>query len=364
HGRVGVKLDAAAFRQACREYALAQVELQKADFKRLGVLGDWDDPYLSLDPTYEANEMRALAKVIDNGHLVRGAKPVYWCFDCGSALAEAEIEYQDKVSPAVDVAYPARDAAQVARAFGAVLPDGVEVAVPIWTTTPWTLPASLAVSLGPEIEYALVEGPAHAGNARWLVVAASLASKALARYGVEGQAVVHGHATGSALEGLLFAHPFYAERDIPVILGGHVTDDDGPGAVHTAPGHGQEDFAAAREYGIVERYTAAQMNPVDGRGVYLPSTPEADGTVLAGTHIWKANDAIVEVLRARGALLASSKLEHSYPHCWRHRTPVAFRATPQWFISMDQAGLRRDALSAIEGVEWFPGWGEARIAGM
>ncbi|MBJ6983938.1 isoleucine--tRNA ligase [Luteimonas sp. MC1750] len=364
HGRVGAKLDAAAFRQACREYALSQIALQKQDFKRLGVLGDWDDPYLSLDPKFEADEMRALAKVIDNGHLLRGAKPVYWCFDCGSALAEAEIEYQDKVSPAVDVAYVARDAAALARAFGAVLPDGVEVVVPIWTTTPWTLPASLAVSLGPDIEYSLVEGPAHGDTPRWLVLAASLAERALARYGVEGEAVVHGHAKGEALEHMLLAHPFYAARDIPLILGGHVTDDDGTGAVHTAPGHGQEDFTAAQQYGLVERYTAGQMNPLDGRGVYLPSTPAANGVELAGTHIWKANDALVEVLRASGALLAYAKLEHSYPHCWRHRTPVAFRATPQWFISMDQAGLRRDALAAIQGVEWFPGWGEARIAGM
>ncbi|WP_246120984.1 isoleucine--tRNA ligase [Luteimonas granuli] len=363
HGRVGAKLDAAAFRQACREYALSQVDLQRKDFKRLGVLGDWEDPYLSLDPGFEADEMRALAKVIDNGHLVRGAKPVYWCFDCGSALAEAEIEYQDKVSPAVDVAYPARDPAALARAFGVVLPGGVELAVPIWTTTPWTLPASLAVSLGPEIGYALVEGPAHAGRARWLVVASSLASKVLARYGVD-EVRVHGHAAGIALEGQLLAHPFYGERDIPLITGGHVTDDDGTGAVHTAPGHGQEDFAAAQQYGILERYTAAQMNPVDARGVYLPSTPAADGTGLAGIHIWKANDAIVDALRASGALLALAKIEHSYPHCWRHRTPVAFRATPQWFISMDKAGLRRDALAAIEGVEWFPAWGEARIAGM
>src|SRR5690606_20296827 len=364
HGRVGARLDAAAFRQACREYALTQVELQKQDFKRLGVLGDWDAPYLSLDPRFEADEMRALAKVIDNGHLVRGAKPVYWCFDCGSALAEAEIEYQDKVSPAVDVAYPARDGAAVARAFGAVLPEGVEVAVPIWTTTPWTLPASLAVSMGPEIEYALVEGPAHGGARRWLVLATALAGRVLARYGVEGAPVVHGHARGAALEGLLFAHPFYDGRDIPVILGGHVTDDDGTGAVHTAPGHGQEDFAAAQQYGLVERYGAAQINPVDGRGVYLPSTPGAGGVALAGTHIWKANDAIIGVLRASGALLAQATLEHSYPHCWRHKTPVAFRATPQWFISMEQAGLRRDALAAIEGVEWFPGWGQARIAAM
>ncbi|MBJ6982835.1 isoleucine--tRNA ligase [Luteimonas sp. MC1572] len=368
HGKVGVKLDATAFRQACRDYALSQIELQMRDFKRLGVLGDWDNPYLTLDPKFEADEMRALAKVVDNGHLVRGVKPVYWCFDCGSALAEAEIEYQDKQSTAVDVAYPARDAQALARAFGTEVPEGVEIAVPIWTTTPWTLPASLAVALGAGLDYTLVEGPlvegpAHGGRRRWLVLASGLEAKALARYGVD-EVTVHGHAPGSALEGQLLAHPFYPERDIPLILGEHVTAEDGTGAVHTAPGHGQEDFVAARHYGLVEKYTAAQLNPVDGRGVYLPSTPAADGVALAGTHIWKANDAIVEVLRANGALLAHASLQHSYPHCWRHRTPVVFRATPQWFISMDQAGLRRDALAAIQGVEWFPGWGEARIAGM
>ncbi|WP_221441828.1 isoleucine--tRNA ligase [Luteimonas sp. MC1825] len=363
HGKVGAKLDATAFRQACRDYALSQVELQMRDFKRLGVLGDWDNPYLTLDPKFEADEMRALARVVDNGHLLRGVKPVYWCFDCGSALAEAEIEYQDKQSPAVDVAYPARDAQALARAFGTEVPEGVEIAVPIWTTTPWTLPASLAVALGAGLDYTLVEGPAHGGRRRWLVLATGLEAKALARYGVD-EVVVHGHAPGSALEGLLLAHPFYAGRDIPLILGEHVTADDGTGAVHTAPGHGQEDFVAARHYGLVEKYTAAQLNPVDGRGVYLPSTPAADGVALAGTHIWKANDAIIEVLRANGALLAHAGLQHSYPHCWRHRTPVVFRATPQWFISMDQAELRRDALAAIQRVEWFPAWGEARIAGM
>ncbi|WP_220486567.1 isoleucine--tRNA ligase [Luteimonas sp. MC1782] len=368
HGKVGVKLDATAFRQACRDYALSQIELQMRDFKRLGVLGDWDNPYLTLDPKFEADEMRALARVVDNGHLLRGVKPVYWCFDCGSALAEAEIEYQDKQSPAVDVAYRARDAQALARAFGTEVPGDVEIAVPIWTTTPWTLPASLAVAVGAALDYTLVEGPlvegpAHGGQRRWLVLASGLEAKALARYGVD-EVAVHGHAPGSALEGQLLAHPFYAERDIPLILGEHVTAEDGTGAVHTAPGHGQEDFVAARQYGLVEKYTAAQLNPVDGRGVYLPSTPAADGVALAGTHIWKANDAIVEVLRSNCALLAHAGLQHSYPHCWRHRTPVVFRATPQWFISMDQAGLRRNALAAIQGVEWFPAWGEARIAGM
>ncbi|QDH70582.1 isoleucine--tRNA ligase [Marilutibacter alkalisoli] len=363
YGKVGVKLDATEFRQKCREYAEAQIDIQRRDFKRLGVIGDWDNPYKSLDFRFEANEMRALARIIDNGHLTRGVKPVHWCFDCGSALAEAEIEYQDKVSPAIDVAYAARDAKTVAKAFGVELPDGVEVAVPIWTTTPWTLPASLAVSMGPQLEYALVEGPAHNGGRRWLVLADALAGKALQRYGVD-EPVVHGRVAGAALEGMLFAHPFYDNRDIPVILGDHVSAEEGTGAVHTAPGHGQEDYAASKQYGLIEKYSAAEINPVDGRGVYLPSTPPADGHALAGQHIWKANDVIVDALRENGSLLAFAKMEHSYPHCWRHKTPIAFRATPQWFISMEQANLRADALAAIKTVGWFPKWGEARIAGM
>ena len=363
YGKVGVKLDAVEFRQKCREYAQSQIELQRKDFKRLGVIGDWDHPYQTLDFRFEANEIRALARVVDNGHLTRGVKPVHWCFDCGSALAEAEIEYQDKVSPAVDVAYAARDAQALGAAFGVQVPADVEVAVPIWTTTPWTLPASLAVSLGPELDYVLVEGPAHEGRRRWLVLADALADRALQRYGVAGVSV-HGRAQGAALENLLLAHPFYRERDLPLILGAHVSAEDGTGAVHTAPGHGQDDYVVGKAYGLLDRYSAAQLNPVDGRGVYLPSTPAADGVELAGQHIWKANDAIVEVLRASGALLAFSRLEHSYPHCWRHKTPIAFRATPQWFISMEQANLRADALAAIDTVKWYPEWGKARIAGM
>ncbi len=370
-GKVGVKLDAVEFRQKCREYANAQIDIQRRDFKRLGVLGDWDNPYRTLDFRFEADEMRALTKVIDNGHLTRGVKPVHWCFDCGSALAEAEIEYADKVSQAVDVAYIARDSAAFAHAFGATLPADVDVALPIWTTTPWTLPASLAVSLGADLEYALVEGPVSLdGRRRWLVLADALVERALSRYGVEGDVVVHGRVAGSALENLVLAHPFasegnaYAERDIPVILGEHVSAEDGTGAVHTAPGHGQEDYVVGKAYGLLDRYTAAQINPVDGRGVYLPSTPPIGDTVLAGLHIWKANDVIVDALRAHGSLLAFAKLEHSYPHCWRHKTPIAFRATPQWFISMAQANLRSDALAAIKDVTWYPEWGQARIAGM
>ncbi len=190
-----------------------------------------------------------------------------------------------------------------------------------------------------------------------------MAAKALARYGV-GEVVVHGHAKGAALEHMLLNHPFYAEREIPLLLGDHVSAEDGTGAVHTAPGHGQEDYQVSKQYGLLERYGAAQINPVDGRGVYLPSTPPLRDTVLAGLHIWKANDVIIEALRETGVLLAASKMEHSYPHCWRHKTPIAFRATPQWFISMEQANLRADALKAIENVHWYPSWGQARIAGM
>lgn len=362
-GKVGTKLDAEQFRQKCREFAEEQIDLQRRDFKRLGVIGDWDNPYKTLSFDFEANEIRALSKVFANGHIVRGAKPVHWCFDCGSALAEAEIEYQDKTSPAIDVAYVARDSAQLAARFGATLPADVEVAVPIWTTTPWTLPASLAVSLGADIDYVLAEGPAHNGKRRWLVLAAALAERSLQRYGVDGL-VEHGHATGAALENLLLAHPFYPTRDIPLLNGAHVSAEDGTGAVHTAPGHGQEDFVVSQQYGLMEQYNAGQINPVDGRGVYLPSTPPAGDVALAGVHLWKAQPLIVDVLRASGALLAFVEIVHSYPHCWRHKTPVVFRATPQWFISMDKANLRRDAMAAIDNVGWFPSWGKARIGGM
>ncbi len=366
-GKVGDKIDAAEFRKRCREYAAQQIDLQRKDFKRLGVLGDWENPYRTMDFRYEADMLRSLAKIVERGHLARGVKPVHWCFDCGSALAEAEIEYMDKESPAVDVAYAARDPRALAAKFGVGLDEDATVAVPIWTTTPWTLPASLAVTLGPELEYALVEGPLRDGKRQLLVLAEALVEKALKRYGVQ-DALVLGRAQGAALEGIVLAHPFYADREIPLILGDHVSAEDGTGAVHTAPGHGQEDYVVGLKYGLVAKYTAAQLNPVDGKGVYLPSTPPfptADGDVaMAGLHIWKANQVIVDTLRGSGALLAYYTFTHSYPHCWRHKSPVAFRATPQWFISMDQANLRADALDAIKQVEWFPDWGQARITGM
>ncbi len=361
-GKVGQKVDAVTFRQKCREYASQQIDLQRTDFKRLGVLGDWDHPYRTMDATFEADMVRALATIYANGHITRGFKPVHWCFDCGSALAEAEIEYADKTSPAIDAAYDVTDPVAVAAAFGVTVEADTVVAIPIWTTTPWTLPASLAVSLGPELDYSLIEGPARAGRRVLLVVASALADGCAKRYAsdADGQAVVLGHpAAGRVLENRLLQHPFYDFRQVPVLLGDHVSAEDGTGAVHTAPGHGVEDFAVGQKYGLIDKYSAAELNPVGGNGVYLPGTP-----LVEGQYIWKANDAIVELLAERGRLLASRSIQHSYPHCWRHKTPVAFRATPQWFISMEKAGLRADALAAIRDVRWIPAWGEERITGM
>lgn len=363
-GKVGVKLDAPAFRHQCRAYASEQMQLQSAGFRRLGVIADWKAPYSSLDRRFEANEIRALARMIANGHLSRGVKPVHWCFDCGSALAEAEIDYEVKTSWAIDVAYLVQDTQGVAARFGVRLPHHAAVAVPIWTTTPWTLPASFAVALAADVEYVLVEGPAWNGQPRWLVIAAALVDAALARYGVTS-VVVHGRVKGSAMEGLVCAHPLYPERAIPILIGDHVSDSDGTGAVHTAPGHGQEDFVVCQKYDLLKRYTLGQINPVDARGCYLSSVPPLLGkTNIGGTHVWKVAELMIACLQSCGALLAQHALTHSYPHCWRHKTPIAFRATPQWFISMDQAKLREKTLAAINQVDWYPQWGQERIAGM
>jgi len=325
HGKVGQKIDAKTFRQKCREYAGRQVEIQKAEFKRLGVIGEWDNPYLTKDFKYEADMIRALGKIVENGHVEKGVKPVNWCFDCGSALAEAEIEYQDKTSPAIDVAYAAVDADKIASAFGV---DNIEqsIAIPIWTTTPWTLPASMAVSLNAELEYSLVQG--HKDYV--LVIATALINDVCAKYGFEANVLAT--ITGEQLEGLKLQHPFYADRQVPVILGEHVTVEAGTGAVHTAPGHGVEDFNVGKQYGI-EIY-----NPMGGNGVFLESTP-----IFGGQYIWKANKTIVELLEENHVLLNFENINHSYPHCWRHKSPTAFRTTPQWFVSMDKKDLRKDA---------------------
>ncbi|MEX2497994.1 MAG: isoleucine--tRNA ligase [Wenzhouxiangellaceae bacterium] len=348
-GKVGHKVDARTFRAKCREYAGKQIDRQREDFKRLGGLADWDNPYASRDFSFEADMLRALAQIVERGHLKRGVKPVHWCFDCGSALAEAEIEYQDKTSTAVDVLFEAVDPAELARKFGAEASDAPSGVV-IWTTTPWTIPANQAVALNAELDYDLLQAR-HDDRIVRLVVAHELAAPVADRCGLE-QVETLGTVAGSALEQLRLRHPFN-DYDVPVVLGDHVTTETGTGAVHTAPGHGQEDFDIGRVYDL------PVVNPIDGKGVFLEDTPE-----VGGEFVWKANDRLVDILRKKGALLCAEPFAHSYPHCWRHKTPTAFRTTPQWFISMDQARLRVDALAAIERVRWVPEWGKARIRGM
>ncbi|MDZ7782651.1 MAG: isoleucine--tRNA ligase [Halioglobus sp.] len=343
-GKPGVKISAAEFRQKCRDYAAQQVDGQRRDFIRMGVLGDWQRPYLTMDFQFEADIVRAFGRIVEKGHLHKGFKPVHWCIDCGSALAEAEVEYGDKTSPAIDVAFPAVDSTAFAAACGSEWRG--EIAVPIWTTTPWTLPANMAVCLHPELDYVLIEG---AGRA--LLVAEELAATCAARFGLDGVKVL-GRCAGGALEHQKLHH-CYLRREVPVILGRHVTTEAGTGAVHTAPAHGQDDFEVARDYGI------EVVNPVDGNGVYLPDTE-----FFAGQHVLKANDGIVELLGERGVLLHCEKYNHAYPHCWRHKTPLIFRATPQWFVSMHQNGLLRRAQEVVEDVDWVPEWGRARMDSM
>jgi isoleucyl-tRNA synthetase len=348
-GKVGHKVDAATFRQHCRDFADKQIDLQRQGFRRMGVLGDWYEPYTTKAFLYEADMIRALSAIVEKGHLLQGAKPVNWCFDCGSALAEAEIEYRDKTSPAIDVLFRAVDRSALLAVFGAGDAEG-EAGIPIWTTTPWTLPANEAVTLHAELPYVLVAGEV-AGRPLLLVLAAALQDEVTERLGMDRPHVL-GSAPGAALEHLRLQHPFY-DRDVPVILGEHVTVDAGTGAVHTAPGHGEEDFQVGQQYDLPVN------NPVGADGRYLDNVE-----LFAGETVWAANDHVLAVMREHGTLLHDEPFEHSYPHCWRHKTPTAFRVTPQWFISMEQAGLREQSLQAIKTVRWVPGWGEERIAGM
>ena len=347
-GKVGDKVKADEFRQACRDYAYTQIDIQREDFIRLGVLGDWYDPYLTMKFDTEANIVRAVGKIAENGHIIRGDKPVHWCTDCGSALAEAEVDYKDKTSPAVDVRFAATDEAAFMGALETTAdgPGQGPISILIWTTTPWTLPANLAVALNPKETYSLVQ----AGEER-LLLAEGLLEEALKRYGIDDYTVV-ARGQGDALENLKLQHPFL-DRESLVVLGDHVTLEAGTGAVHTAPGHGQDDFELGVKYGL-EIY-----NPVGDNGCFLPSTE-----LFAGEHVFKANDHIIEVLKERGALIHVEKYEHSYPHCWRHKSPIIFRATPQWFISMDKEGLRDTAMAEIKKVRGVPSWGQARIESM
>ena len=334
-GKVGVKIDANSFRAECRKYADTQVAKQKLDFQRLGILADWNNPYLTKDFQYEADIVRALGKIVENGHVSKGYKPVHWCTECGSALAEAEVEYKDKQSDAIDVKFRIIDTA--------IFKVDKPVFVVIWTTTPWTLPANEAVALHPELNYVLAD----MGD-EYLLLAQDLAKDALVRYEANASIATQIF-TGSELEGLQAQHPFY-DKQVPVILGDHVTTDAGTGAVHTAPAHGQEDFIVGKKYDLPVNC------PVNGRGVFFDDTE-----LLAGQFIFKANASVIEILKSTNTLVKHAPLVHSYPHCWRHKTPVIFRATPQWFISMQDNGLRDTVNVQIPKVDWIPDWGKKRI---
>ena len=344
-GKAGVKITASEFRARCREYAASQIDIQRDEFQRLGVFGDWQNPYTTMDFTYEANILRALSLIISNGHLHQGFKPVHWCVDCASSLAEAEVDYEDKTSSSIDVAFHAQDFNAFMALAALNLPEK-PIIVPIWTTTPWTLPANEAVCLHPEFDYTLVD----VGDCYYLV-AVDLVSSVMSRYGI-AEYTASSAVKGQAFEHAQLKHPFL-DRYVPLVLGTHVTTESGTGCVHTAPAHGPEDYRV----GLV--YDLPLKNPVLGNGCFATDVP-----LFAGLSIFKANTPILDLLREQHVLLHETTLSHSYPHCWRHKTPVIFRATPQWFISMDNNGLRNELFEQIDTVRWVPDWGRARIRSM
>ncbi len=370
----GKAIPPAQFRELCRKYAAEQIERQKKDFIRLGVLGDWDNPYLTMDFKTEADIIRALGSIYERGYLYQGRKPVNWCLDCQSALAEAEVEYEDKTSPAIDAGFEVKDKHALEKAFGVSLPGDAKVRAVIWTTTPWTLPANQAVCVHPEHEYRLVKT-----GKGYLLLAAELMESCLQRYQLGGEAV--GHCKGAALELLALQHPF-CERAVPIICGEHVTLEAGTGMVHTAPAHGLDD------YFVGQKYHLPTDNPVGDDGKFISTTPPAGGAPLAGVFVWKANDVVIAAMQASGHLLHLEIMQHSYPHCWRHKSPIIFRSTPQWFIGMDNTAypitadaeklvregrsqathdgptLRDLANRAVEQTEFFPAWGRARLEAM
>ncbi|MDR2710849.1 MAG: isoleucine--tRNA ligase, partial [Burkholderiales bacterium] len=356
----GKHLSTADTQRLCRAYAKEQIAKQMKGFLRLGVLSDWKDPYTTMAFRNEADEVRTLGKILQKGYLYRSLKPVNWCFDCGSALAEAEVEYEDRTDSAIDVGFslPNNERARLAQAFGLKeAPAGLIQAV-IWTTTPWTIPSNQALNAHPDLVYALVETPE-----KHLILAQDLVGACLKRYGLTGK--VTATTKGAALEHLTFRHPFY-DRASPIYLADYVTLDAGTGIVHSAPAYGIEDFQSCRKYGMKDE---AILNPVQGHGKYDAALP-----FFGGLMIWEANPKIVEKLREVGALLHTEKFTHSYMHCWRHKSPVVYRATQQWFASMDDAPgfqgvkpaktLRETALAGIEATQFYPAWGKARLHAM
>ncbi len=347
----GKNIPAKEFREKCRKYAKEQVEIQKKGFKRLGILGDWENPYLTMDYKVEADTVRALGEIYKNGYLQSGKKPVHWCIECGSALAEAEVEYQDKVSPAIFVKFKIVDK-NIFKAFNGSIDNNLDVYAIIWTTTPWTLPANQAICVGHDIQYALVKA-----HNSYLLIAKDLVESVInQKENVDHEIVAI--TEGGKLEGFKSQHPFYTDRIVPIILGEHVTTDTGTGIVHTAPAHGIEDYQVGLKYKLEIH------NPVGDDGSFISNTP-----LFAGLKVWAANAKVIETLDEKQALWSQSKLNHSYPHCWRHKTPLIFRATSQWFISMDVANhagktLRKQALESIDKTGFSPSWGRARLEAM
>ncbi len=344
-GKPGDKVTESEFRAKCREYATEQIANQSQEFQRLGILGDWQAPYLTMNFSNEANIVRALGKIVEQGHIYKGTKPVYWSWGAHSAMAEAEIEYEDKTSTAIDVRFAPRDKAAMLAAFK-VDDDGEDINIVIWTTTPWTIPGNLAVTLHPELQYALVSV-----NGEKLIVAEAMVDDVMKRYEFSDYRIV-GTTDGASLAGLKLKHPLY-ERDSLLILGDYVTTDAGTGAVHTAPDHGVDDFYAAKKHDL------GLLDSVNDHGVFREHVE-----LFGGEHVMKVDAHMLEELTSRGRLVKSEKYQHSYPYCWRTKTPIIYRATPQWFVSMDKENLRKDTLSEIEKVQWIPSWGQDRIHGM
>ena len=344
-GKAGVKVNPREFRDACRQFASKQVDKQREDFKRLGVLADWGKPYLTMDHLTEANIIRSLGKIISSGHLAKGVKPVHWCIDCCSALAEAEVEYNDKQSPAIDVRFTVDESSQFFKKFN--IENNVNsISFVIWTTTPWTLPANQAVAVHPDNQYVFVHI-----NDELLIIASELCESVLSRFGFTDWEILH-DCNGSELEGIKLKHPFY-ERIVPVVLANHVTLEAGTGVVHIAPGHGQDDYTVGQNYNLLVD------NPVADNGCFFEDTE-----LFSGMFVFKANDSVISVLEKNEKLLKHEVIKHSYPHCWRHKSPIIFRSTPQWFISMDSNQLRSESLAAINEVRWEPSWGQERIFSM
>ena len=352
YGRPGGKLSAAQFRAACRDYAREQLIEQRKDFERLGLIGDWEHPYLTMDPHVEADTIRALGEIIRKGHLVRGNKPVHWCFDCGSALAEAEIEYCEKVSTAIDVAFPVREQEDFLHRLGIAVADAGEgtLAVVIWTTTPWTIPSNQFVTLNPDLDYTLVQASAN-GVRRRLLLASAQVNNCLQRYEMQVERII-ASAKGAAFIGAVLQHPYYS-RSVPIFPGNYVSADEGSGAVHGAPAYGVDDFLCGKAQGM------EILTPVNAHGYFHEEVEQ-----VAGWHVFRDEKKLVSLLAASGNLLRACAYPHSYPHCWRHKKPTIYRATAQWFVSMEAHNLRAQVCAEIPQVQWTPAWGETRLAGM